>query len=119
MSIRNIECHLSQMYYSDTVRRAIRRVDATEELLRQLNNDETLEARITNDFPISPSGAGSLCDSRIDDGIQTPDELKGDNPWSDPKPAPASPARSDDSDYGTIPSSIKPAQENFNWFKTV
>ena len=96
------------------MRRAIRRVEATEELLRQLNSEETLESRITNDFPLSETG--STFGGRNDDGIVTPDELKNDNPWSDPKAAPASPARSED--FCTIPASTIPIQENFNWFSS-
>jgi len=43
---------------NDTVYRAMKKVEATEELLRQLTcDDEMLENRIAKDFPDSPDGA--------------------------------------------------------------
>ena len=98
------------------MRRAIKRVEATEELLRQLNSEETLESRITTDFPLSEAGSTFGGDGGR---ILTPDELKNDNPWSDPKPAPASPARSEDSDYSTIPSSCALVRKNFHYYSLV
>ena len=85
----------------------MKRVEATEELLRQFTADETLEARISTDFPISPSGPGSCFSGDTGERGFASDELKlDDNPWDEKRPS--SPISSDGSDYSTIPTQAAP-----------
>ena len=95
------------------MRRAIRRVEATEELLRHANIEEdSLEARIKSDFPLSTSYSMASAEPR------TPEELKGDNLWGENARAGAnsSPQESDVTDYSTIPAVAIPNRKNYDWY---